>query len=180
MIRLEDVEITVREKPVFVDPFERCELITGLPWAVQVNDVTYTVPGNMLFDGASIPRVFWRVVGPPMYGLYRPGALLHDACYKGVVLAVAFNGMELPVEKEEADELLYLMARWNGVSHAKAWTMYQAVAKFGGMAWRAEHKRYADRHDWFHYQPALKDFNALRFMPGRTPDPAFLPTPSVN
>ena len=39
---------------------------------------TWAVPSKALCDGASIPRVFWSIIGGPWDGRYRNGSVVHD------------------------------------------------------------------------------------------------------
>lgn len=82
------------------------------------------LPG-LLTDGASIPRLFWRLIGCPLRGRYAPAALIHDGLYAA---------QHLP--RETADALFREMLLELGVGRAKAWAMYQAVRVGGGAAWR--------------------------------------------
>ena len=38
----------------------------------------WTVPAGSKVDGASIPRTFWAIVGPPFVGDYRRASVIHD------------------------------------------------------------------------------------------------------
>ena len=38
----------------------------------------WPVPKGAVVDGASIPRVFWSVMGGPFDGPYRDGSVVHD------------------------------------------------------------------------------------------------------
>ena len=42
---------------------------------------TIRIPAGFVSDGASIPRIFWFIVGSPLTGKYRAGAILHDFLY---------------------------------------------------------------------------------------------------
>jgi Protein of unknown function (DUF1353) len=37
-----------------------------------------TVPKDWIVDGASIPWIFWSIVGPPLVGKYRDASFIHD------------------------------------------------------------------------------------------------------
>lgn len=164
-----DYGILEWDRPHYTDPLRAETLRLAQPWLVAVRHVVYWVPGGEWdFDGASIPRLFWRLVGPPLRGTYRRGALLHDACYKGICRAYPFDPAQdiarirrdldefpalvpecmagrqpLPIEREEADDLLEILARWNGTPAWKAKTMRRGVRWFGGRAWRNEHAKHA-------------------------------------
>ena len=43
--------------------------------------VEWTAPAGRVVDGASIPRLFWRIAGSPFVGLHRVPSVYHDiAC----------------------------------------------------------------------------------------------------
>ncbi len=81
---------------------------------------TWNCPKDWIVDGASIPKIFWSVIGGPLDGKYRNASIIHDyACdmkkrpWKSVHLAF-YKGM-----------------RCGGVPEAKAKLMYWAVYNFG-------------------------------------------------
>lgn len=80
------------------------------------------------FDGASIPRFLWSIIGSPMTGGYQRAACLHDALYAGEVLP-----------RKECDGLFLEAMKSDGVSYTKRYSMYWAVRTFGGSVW--------DKHD---------------------------------
>lgn len=41
-------------------------------------DVVWVVPKGAKTNGASIPKFFWRIIGPPWTGTYRRAAVVHD------------------------------------------------------------------------------------------------------
>jgi hypothetical protein len=45
---------------------------------VDANRQPWNVPAKAVVDGASIPRVFWSVVGGPWDGRYREASVIHD------------------------------------------------------------------------------------------------------
>jgi len=45
---------------------------------IEANGNRWTVPDGAILDGASIPRVFWSVVGGPWDGDYRAASVIHD------------------------------------------------------------------------------------------------------
>src|SRR5438046_1090750 len=40
--------------------------------------LTWTAPKASVVDGASIPRVFWTLIGGPFDGKYRNASVVHD------------------------------------------------------------------------------------------------------
>ena len=50
-------------------------------WRVTVRGHEYVIPKGFITDGASIPRVLWRVCGHPMSTRRLPIAIFHDWAY---------------------------------------------------------------------------------------------------
>ena len=76
----------------------------------------YTVPSGYITDGATIPRIFWSVVGSPFTGRYVKPAVLHDwLCTSKVV------------DFKTANKVFYKSMRKAGVNRFKARIMYLAV-----------------------------------------------------
>jgi hypothetical protein len=94
-------------------------------------DVTYTDPAGKMWsapkgfisDGASIPQVFWSIVGGPWDGPYRNAAIVHD---------------QYCVTKSEPSpdvhRMFYKACRAEGVTEVKAKALYAAV-RIGGPKW---------------------------------------------
>lgn len=47
----------------------------------SIDNVSYTIKPGFWWDGASIPRFLWPVIGNPWAEDIAPGALIHDALY---------------------------------------------------------------------------------------------------
>lgn len=99
-----------------------------------------TVPKGYVFDGASIPRVFWRVIGGP-WGPYRDAAAVHDYLYSHGHLAFPdepdADGNRRPsITREEADNIFHRIMLEVGISRFKASLMRRAVRLGGGKAWK--------------------------------------------
>src|SRR6185503_21219999 len=45
---------------------------------VDSKGVNWTVPARTKVDGASIPSVFWSIMGAPYTGKYREASIIHD------------------------------------------------------------------------------------------------------
>jgi hypothetical protein len=84
-----------------------------------------TVLPGALTDGASIPRLFWRVIGPPMRNpKITAAALIHDQLYKTC-------GMALRITRKRCDEVFREALRSAGIGAFRAAIMYAAV-RVGG------------------------------------------------
>jgi len=91
------------------------------------NKLKVTAKAGMLYDMASIPKMFWRVIGSPYIGKYRRAATLHDALYTS-------QGLK-KLNKKQVDKLFLEMMKVEGVSLWKRQTMYWAVRLGGKSAW---------------------------------------------
>lgn len=80
------------------------------------------------FDGASIPKPLWSVIGSPMTGGYQRAGCLHDALYASEYF-----------DRQMCDDLFLEAMASDGVGYFKRHAMYYAVRSFGWMVW--------DKHD---------------------------------
>lgn len=100
---------------------------------VLLEDVIYTLPDGrqllirkgFIFDGGSIDRFFWRIIGHPLDHEFIRAVLLHDIFYASEI-----------VSRAEADEHLRgFMKDYDSISLVKRNTMYYAVRAGGGFVW---------------------------------------------
>ena len=75
---------------------------------------------NFDYDGASIPKALWSIIGCPMGELYSRAACLHDALYASRIF-----------DRKTCDKLFHEAMLSDGVSLALAKQMYLAVRGFG-------------------------------------------------
>ncbi len=87
---------------------------------VDSHDVSWPVPSGVRVDGASIPSVFWSIIGAPYTGKYREASVIHD--YYCATKSRHWKA----VDRVFLDGML---AR--GVDPIKAELMYLAVYRFG-------------------------------------------------
>lgn len=80
----------------------------------------WAVPKGAVVNGASIPRVFWSLIGGPFEGRYRDASVVHDYYCKIRTAPSA-----------EVHEMFYHAMLANGVETHIAGTMYYAVYWFG-------------------------------------------------
>lgn len=73
---------------------------------------------------ASIPRLFWRLIGHPA-GKHGKAAVVHDYLYSYHLYS-----------KKESDKIFYQAMRVSGVSWLKASIMFNTVKWFGKKAWK--------------------------------------------
>jgi hypothetical protein len=84
------------------------------------------VPKGFETDGASIPRLFWPIVGHPLNGKHARAATVHDYLY--------FTGEG---SKESADRIFLEAMKTDGVSKLRRNIMYYAVKWFGKGSYEA-------------------------------------------
>lgn len=95
-----------------------------------VNGVAVLVKRGLTTDGASVPRLAWRVIGHPFAKDLLPHALIHDALYAS----------ELLPRGEADDWFLASMASAReryalGVGWARRNAVWSAVRAAGGLVW---------------------------------------------
>lgn len=76
-------------------------------------------PEGIIVDGASIPRVFWRLT-PPFVGKYRRASVLHD--HYCIIKTESYS---------DTHKMFYEAMLCDGVNKMLAYTMYKAVLWFG-------------------------------------------------
>jgi len=88
---------------------------------VDSHDVSWPVPSGVQVDGASIPSVFWSLIGAPYTGKYREASVIHDyycatkSRHWKAVHRVFLDGMlARGVDKIRADLAVYRFGpRWD-------------------------------------------------------------------
>jgi hypothetical protein len=91
------------------------------------DSVQVTVKSSFITDGASIPKMFWSILGDPLSNDLLKPAIIHDGLY---------TLMQLP--RDKCDKLLKEMLLFNGTSQVKANLIYYAVRSFGGSHWKKD------------------------------------------
>ena len=87
-------------------------------------DVVVHVKPGFKTDGASIPRILWRVFGSPYDPDIFPSAIAHDGLYRGEV-----------VPRKDADIAFLRMMEKSGVPEKKRRLVYRGVRWFGWITW---------------------------------------------
>ncbi len=120
--------------------YKLVQLKTGREWEL-IEDYTYErlaftirVPKGFVYDGASIPRVFWRFIGPPQAGKYAHASLLHDWLY--VEKSLSKIGIPVEITRKEADDIMLLVMKEDGVSWWRRNAIHRGVRLGGRRAWR--------------------------------------------
>lgn len=106
-----------------------------LSYKTKCGDV-WCVPKGFITDGASIPRIFWSLIGSPFTGLYRRAALIHDYFYYTKL-----------TPRWYADKIFLECMKDLGVSYWKRWAMWAAVRAGAGWIWRKRKGVYANKKE---------------------------------
>ena len=118
---------------VLVDDFS-VNLLTQVHDKHQKTRYQVRIPGGFEFDGASVPRPFWRVL-PPVAGAHLRAALVHDWLY--VQRKCLKDGNYLPITRAEADWIFRHLMLEDGVNSWLAKAAYSAVVAFGKGTWES-------------------------------------------
>ena len=102
-----------------LDDGRKARLISPLSYIAQ-DGRPWPVPEGTIVDGASIPRLFWTLIGGPFEGKYRNASIIHDR-YCDV--------HERPWR--DVHRMFYAAMRCSGVTLAQAKVMFYAVYRFG-------------------------------------------------
>jgi hypothetical protein len=84
------------------------------------NALDWPVPIGAWLDGASIPRVFWTIIGGPFEGKYRSASIVHD--HYCITQTRSWRDTHI---------MFHDAMRCSGVGKAQATVMYYAVYRFG-------------------------------------------------
>ena len=94
-------------------------------YSFSYKDEKQTIPAGFISDGASIPRIFWRLLDPPLTARTFIAALKHDFAYQTAYCT-----------KKEAD-MLFLKDMLNaGYPRWKTYCDYTGVRLFGWIPWK--------------------------------------------
>lgn len=113
-----DREMKLLEDLIYVDP-------KGKRWIAKKGYVT---------DGATIPKVFWSLVGGPFDGQYREAAVIHDQ----------YCDTKSEPSKD-VHRIFYYANRASGVPQLKSKILYAAV-RIGGPKWGGKSNCYSSCH----------------------------------
>lgn len=94
-------------------------------WYFHIDGRMVWIPAGYVCDGASIPRLFWSIVGSPFDPINVVGAWAHDYIY-----------LTHLTDRNTADEVAFQIWRQAGMTLRKARVMWFAVNKFAGFAWK--------------------------------------------
>lgn len=100
-------------------------LLEPLPF--EYNGVQYVIPAGFVSDGASVPRVLWRLLDPPITAATLIPSVKHDYIYRTKPKTMT---------RKEADQLYYSDLRANGYNWFKCQAVYNGLRLFGASSWQ--------------------------------------------
>lgn len=83
---------------------------------------TFSIPKSYCYDGATIPRLFWRVIGSKTDNAFLIGALIHDVLTE--------NHNYINNDRNFSSKVFRALLIAGGVGELKAQVMYLAVDNF--------------------------------------------------
>lgn len=98
-------------------------------WTFYYGVFVFYIEAGFETDGASIPRLLWRVWGTPLQAPRIYAAMVHDAMYRGYIKGVTRN---------EADIIYRDIQIELGISRWKAYTEYAMLRLFGSPNWKGD------------------------------------------
>ena len=101
------------------------------PYRVNFGGRSFLIPRGFESDGASVPRLFWRVVFPNSDSHATTAGICHDYIYR-----TQPEGWT----REEADRMFLALLVEFGTPVRRALAAYHAVRLFGWIAWRENRK----------------------------------------
>jgi hypothetical protein len=113
------------------------------PFVCRINDLEFVVFEGFVFDGASIPRIAWSLLGLAPVGPHLAAACIHDLLYESRGLipehkgSVKLNGERVRVRftRKQSDEIFRDILKVSCLSSFRVDAMYRAVRWFGAKAW---------------------------------------------
>jgi hypothetical protein len=101
------------------------------------------VPHGYVWDGASVPRPAWSIIGLTPWGLTDGPSLAHDPLYRSMGGRKDFAGCTLldadeqpiKITRLEADQVFLEACKYAGINHTRANLAYNIVRAFGRKHW---------------------------------------------
>jgi hypothetical protein len=98
----------------------RMRLLERITFSDAIQNRDWVAPQDWIVDGASIPRLFWSVIGGPLEGPYRNASVFHDVA-----------GDQKWEPWKMVHRMFYNAMRCSDVNSLQAKIMYYAVYHFG-------------------------------------------------
>lgn len=124
-------------KPV-IRPYNknRVELREDFNYKCPEYGIEVRLQKGFIFDGASIPRLFWVTTGTPFEPQHLGPGLVHDALYRK-----AADYLGRIVTRKEADKVFKYALKMNRINAYQVFKMYQGLRIGGLLAWNKHRKK---------------------------------------
>ena len=137
---------------------EKYRLLEDISFLIGIREIF--IPKGVEFDGASIPRLFWSIIGSPFGPEFMEADLIHDYCF--YTKCCSFS---------DANKVFKAKLKLNGVSAWRRHLMYCAVASAGFIFWKREDeenlrtifKSISTRWDWFLFEKDIRSAYYLKY-----------------
>jgi len=106
------------------------------------------IPEGFHFDGASIPRFCWTIIGVEPFGRIVGAAILHDLCYCNLGNVRLKDGTWVTISEREADETFYERAKQCELNWLQSRLVRRAVIWFGDYDVKGKSKVTKWNQDW--------------------------------
>lgn len=106
-------------------------------WVYREKEHRILINKGFKWDGATIPRAFWSILGYFPSGLLLTPSLWHDEIYKKkgwVFCHIALQSVH--VNRLHCDQLFYMHMIQSGVTKKDATKLYKIVRRFGWWYWK--------------------------------------------
>ena len=95
---------------------------------VRINGETIIIKAGGFWNGATIPKIFWGLIGQPSSQKFALASLVHDELY------------EMRYNRDTADDVFRKLLDWAGVNGRRVALMWSAVRLGGHMFYAARAK----------------------------------------
>ena len=102
-------------------------------WSFFIDDKPIWIPKDYYYDGASIPRLFWSVIGSPFEPDLQAPALAHDWLY-----------LTHLTDRATADETIFQLMTQATINTIRTHLIWGAVRGFASFAWTNNAKDVAE------------------------------------
>jgi hypothetical protein len=124
-------------------PVNSSEYLLSEHFICRIHDLEFVIFKGFVFDGASIPRWTWSLLGLGPVGPHLAAACLHDFLYENRGQIPEHRGsvkqddklVKMVFSRKEADDLFKEILKLSCLSSFRVWAMYRAVRIFGQKAW---------------------------------------------
>jgi len=112
------------------------KLYSDFEYTCPKYNVSVYVEAPFIFDGASIPKPLWSIIGSPFLPRYIGPALVHDNLYR-----YARDKYGKIVNRRLSDKVFAHALKLNEVRRKKRFILYYGLRNLGMFSWRKHRRR---------------------------------------